>query len=80
MNELTEVQARLRPTCHLGIKHDELREQWEAAIVTEGNNYPYWVRFVGPTPMDAFDRLRGYLAGTVQDHARMQRPPTAFLA
>jgi hypothetical protein len=76
------IQSTLREGIHLKLDHGNDWSQegpWNVALVTDRNTYPYWIQFHGQTPDDALFKLQQYLGGTRPDHARDQRPPSAFL-
>lgn len=78
MKRLTAIQSRLQENCRLKIEAAG-RGKWSATISTELNHYPFWLSYSGDSPDEALDKIEGFLAGKVKDHARHPRDPKAYL-
>lgn len=79
LKKLEDLQSRLKAKCHVFLRHVE-HYGWAAGVRTDGNTYPYWIRYDGETPRKAVNKLLKFFDGKLEDHAERKRTSKDFLA
>lgn len=76
-----QIKGRLKEKVSLQIQSSEscYDEEWEIALITEDNKYPYWLRWAGNDIEKLLQKVLNYLDGKEkQPHGREEVPPSAW--
>jgi len=80
--KLFKIKSMLRENVSLKIESADRWDngKWRVALVTERNEYPHWLHWIGDDPDKLLDRVVRYLSGKEkQPHGNNQVSALAWL-
>lgn len=79
IERLEQLQNQMKPKCHISIGHQD-HFGFYALVQTDGNRYPYWIKYNGGSLREAVNKLFEFFEGKREDHADRKRTAKDFLA